>query len=108
MGTERTREEMETFDYDFPAFIARAVSDPAYNATLSEDAPQVTTPFGDMLLFDSRSLHTGEPLLAHTRASMDIRILPVADFDALPLEYRGTGRRRMRYVPGEGYGIDSL
>lgn len=96
---------LSQFDFDFAPFIGRAVNDKPFNYSLNDIAPQVVTKFGQFTAFDSRCIHTGEPLEKHTRASMDIRIIPVKDFEALEVEYQGTGRRRMRYVPGHGYHI---
>lgn len=103
MSVEQSRTVLEPFSYDFTPFIEKAVNEPAFNQSLNAHAPQVDTPFGQMHVFDSRCIHTGEPLRKHTRASIDIRILPVADYNALPVEYQGTGRRRIRYIPGHGY-----
>lgn len=100
---ENSRNILESFDYDFTSFITRAVNDPAYNQSLNPLAPQVETPFGEFLAFDSRCIHTGEPLQDHTRASIDIRIIPVADYSNLKVLYQGTGRRRIRYEPGQAY-----
>ncbi len=100
---ENTRHILHEFNYDFDKLIERVVQDKPFNLDIHKVAPEVTTQFGKMLAFDSRCLHTGEPLDKHTRVSMDIRIIPVADFNALDLEYQGTGRRKMRYVPGQAY-----
>lgn len=102
-SVEASRTILEEFDYDFGPFIDRAVNDPAYNQSLHAVAPQVDTPFGQCFAFDSRCIHTGEPLLAHTRASIDVRIIPVEDFNNLSVLYQGTGRRQIRYEPGEAY-----
>jgi hypothetical protein len=98
-----SRDILTQFGFDFAPFIERAVRDRPFNIRLNDVSPQVTTPMGAFTAFDSRSIHTGEPLALHTRVSIDIRIMPVEDFNALPVEYQGTGRRRMRYVPGQGY-----
>lgn len=94
---------LETFGFDFAPFIERAVVDKEFNNDIDHYAPQVTTAFGKLHAFDSRCIHTGEPLLNHTRASIDIRIIAVEDFHDLEVEYQGSGRRRMRYVPGQAY-----
>lgn len=98
-----SREILEQFGFDFAPFIERAVNDKPFNIRLNDIAPQVMTPLGKFTAFDSRCIHTGEPLQIHTRVSIDVRIMPVEDFNAMPIEYQGTGRRRMRYVPGHGY-----
>lgn len=103
MDVEASRTVLEAFDYDFGPFIDRAIHDKPFDYELNEKAPQVETPLGKMAAFDARCIHTGEPLEQHTRASIDIRIIAVDDFNALPVEYQGTGRRRILYIPGECY-----
>jgi len=102
-----SRDLLAQFGFNFDPFIDRAVKDRAFNMLLNDVSPQVETPLGMFTAFDSRCIHTGEPLQIHTRVSIDVRIMPVEDFAALPVEYQGTGRRRMRYVPGHGYHIHS-
>lgn len=102
-GLQHTRAIFEGFDYDFTPFVEKAINDKEFNTRIHDFAPQVTTPFGKFSAFDSRCIHTGEPLEKHTRASIDIRIMPVEDFEKLDIEYQGTGRRKMRYIPGQAY-----
>lgn len=103
MSVADSREVLEAFDYDFTPFIDRAINDKLFNHALNKRAPQVDTPYGKMRVFDSRAIHTGEPLERHSRASIDIRILPVEDYDNLSIIWQGSGRRKMLYVPGQGY-----
>ena len=67
MNIENTREILNQFDYRFDSFIKNAIAKKSFNEHLSEYAPQVDTNFGESLIFDSRCLHTGEPLIMHTR-----------------------------------------
>lgn len=94
---------LEQFGYDFDAFNDRAINEKSYNLELNRLSPQIQTPFGECIAFDSRAIHTVEPMESHTRVSMDIRILPVEDFENSPVEYQGTGRLRMPFIPGRGY-----
>ncbi len=103
MGLQDSRALLEKFDFNFFSFIDHAIHDKAFNRSLDALSPQVTTPLGKLLAFDARCIHTVEPLERHTRISMDIRIIPVEDFNALTVEYQGTGRRKVRYTPGHGY-----
>lgn len=91
------------YGFDFAPFIESAVTDRQFNERLNALAPQVSTPFGKMLAFDSRCIHTAEPLLRHTRVSIDIRIIAEVDFEASEVLYQGVGRRKIRYLPGEAY-----
>lgn len=63
----------------------------------------VKTPFGSMLAFDSRCIHTTEPMESHTRISMDIRIIAVDDFNKLGKQYVGTGRTKAIFAPAHAY-----
>jgi hypothetical protein len=95
------------FNFDFEPFIKRAVEDAEFNKALYADSMSPATEVGKFIAFDSRCIHTGEPMIDHTRASIDIRIIPVDDFKAQKQIYQGTGRRKIRYVPGDGYNIKS-
>jgi hypothetical protein len=56
-----------------------------------------------MLAFDSRAIHSGEPMQIHTRISMDIRILPLSQYEKMTIEYQGSGRRKILFTPGHCY-----
>lgn len=103
MDVARSREVLESFGYDMDAFIRRCVDEPEFNTALNAFSPQVATPLGAFSLFDSRCIHTAEPLERHTRVSIDVRVIPVADYDALTVLYQGSGRRQVMYSPVEGY-----
>ena len=103
MSLKDSQHVLSEFDFAFKPFIEKAVHDKAFNAELNKVSPQVATPLGKMLVFDSRCIHTAEPMQNHTRASVDIRILPVEDFRNSEVNYQGVGRRKIRYVPGEAY-----
>ena len=103
MNIENTREILNQFDYRFDSFIKNAIAKKSFNEHLSEYAPQVDTNFGESLIFDSRCLHTGEPLIMHTRVSMDIRIISVADYDSENFLFQGQGKMQSIYQPGDAY-----
>lgn len=103
MSLADSQHVLEEFDYDFGPFVEKAIGDAAFNQHLHSVSPQVSTPLGKIFAFDSRCIHTAEPMLSHTRVSIDIRILPLADFEASPVLYQGVGRRKIRYLPGEAY-----
>ena len=59
--------------------------------------------YGQVLLFDSRCIHAS--VLNHsdyTRVSMDVRLIPVIDYEKLPFKYIGTGIRKSEFTP-QGY-----
>ncbi|WP_440652098.1 hypothetical protein [Candidatus Pelagibacter sp. HIMB1542] len=59
--------------------------------------------FGKSVIFDSRCLHSTLPLINHSRASIDVRIIPVSEFKKSKNTYQGTGRKKVLFIPGEGY-----
>jgi hypothetical protein len=94
---------LKSFNYDFPAFIHAAIHDKEFSLHCEALSQANTTPLGKVLAFDSRSIHSGEPLKVHTRASMDIRILPVSRYAKMNIEYQGSGRRKILFAPGHCY-----
>lgn len=64
--------------------------------------------YGKGILFDSRRLHSGQPLENHTRVSIDIRVMPVEVFHKFNHDYQGTGRNRVTFKPGEAYNSKSI
>lgn len=93
--------------FDIQDFIDEAIQNPDFTKTCDEFARPVETEFGKALLFDSRCVHTGEPLKAHTRVSIDLRLVPVEDFERAPFLFQGTGRRRVIFGPGHCYSDQS-
>lgn len=98
-----SKKVLEEFDFDFSKFIHAAINDKEFSSYCESISQEVLTAFGNMLAFDSRCIHTGEPLKTHTRASMDIRILPVAQFEKMDITYQGSGRRKIIFAPGYCY-----
>jgi hypothetical protein len=94
---------LKSYDYDFPTMIEAAIDDKAFSQLCDDLSLPVTTRFGDVLAFDSRSIHSGQPMTIHSRASMDIRILPLSQYEKMDIEYQGSGRRRILFTPGHCY-----
>lgn len=90
-------------NYDFETLVKKAIENKEFNAECSAKAPEVDTSAGEILALDSRCYHSGEPLLNHTRISMDIRIISVADYEKLPIIYQGAGRMKILFAPGGCY-----
>lgn len=103
MSVTDSTEILHDFDYDFPAFINSAIEDKDFSNYCDTVSEPVTTELGKVLAFDSRCVHTGEPLRAHSRASMDIRILPLSQYEKMEIEYQGAGRRKILFAPGHCY-----
>jgi len=103
MSVATSRMVLEQFDYDFGTFIHDAIHDKIFSNYCEKKATPVITPFGKMLAFDSRCIHSGEPMKTHTRISMDIRILPLSQYEKMDIEYQGSGRRKILFTPGHCY-----
>lgn len=103
LSVDASRNILERFDYDFNSFIHGAIHDTNVNQTCESVASPVKTAFGTMLAFDSRCIHSGEPMKKHTRISMDIRILPLSQYEKMNIEYQGSGRRKILFKPGNCY-----
>lgn len=103
LSVPASRTLLEPFDYDFGSFIERAIHDKPFSLGCEQLARPVTTELGRMLAFDSRCIHSGEPMKAHTRISMDIRILPLTQYEKMTIEYQGSGRRKILFAPGHCY-----
>lgn len=91
-------------DYDFDAFALRTQTDEAFSRACAAASRPVELEPGQFLMFDPRCLHaTQYNDTDATRISIDFRVIPVAEFDRIKNEYRGTGRRRMLFAPGHYY-----
>ena len=64
--------------------------------------------YGQAILFDSRRLHSSQPLENHTRVSIDIRVMPAEVFHKFNHDYQGTGRNRVTFKPGDAYNSKSI
>lgn len=103
MNVDNSKKIIESCHYNFNELIKRAIDDHAFTEQCNKLSAPVTTDFGKLLMFDSRCIHTGEPLIWHSRVSMDIRIIPVSRFERLSIEYQGSGRRKILFSPGHCY-----
>lgn len=103
MDCASSRKLLERFNYSFPNFVDHAINDKSLTKECDQYAKEVTTVLGNMFAFDSRCIHTGEPMINHTRISMDIRILPVSQYEKMQIQYQGVGRRKILFAPGHCY-----
>jgi len=77
------------------------------NELAKEDAKSVKCLPGEAIMFDSRCLHSAIPLRDHTRISIDVRIMPKKIFHNFNRVYAGTGRKKIKFIPGEAYSLNS-
>lgn len=95
---------LESLGYDFATFALRVQKDEAFWQACAKKMHPAELEYGELLLFDPRCLHaTQNNDTDSTRISMDVRVILRRQFEKLPLEYRGTGRRRMLFAPGHYY-----
>ncbi len=60
-------------------------------------------------MFDSRCVHAGPPnSTPATRVTFDTRLLPVAELATQSNRYRGRGRRRAAFVPGDYFSTEAV
>ncbi|HEU5281039.1 MAG TPA: hypothetical protein VFU82_03555 [Gammaproteobacteria bacterium] len=103
LNVSDSRNLLKNYDYNFESFINDAIHNPNLTQQCENHAFNVNANLGELFAFDSRCIHSGEPLKSHTRISLDIRILPVSRFDEMDIEYQGSGRRKILFTPGHCY-----
>ncbi|MBU6140090.1 MAG: hypothetical protein KGP29_00840 [Proteobacteria bacterium] len=104
MDVNESKEILKPYDFDIFKYYAevRNHSSQAFKVT-SEKAKPVTTEFGQILLFDVRSLHSTMPMHQQTRVSMDVRIIFDEDKNNHPFAHTGLGRMKTPFEPGAYY-----
>jgi hypothetical protein len=91
-------------DFDFEKLATLVQYDEAFGARCGAAAKSLQLAYGEYVMFDPRCLHaTQDNDTAHTRISIDLRVLPQGAEREMRIEYRGTGRRRMLFAPGHYY-----
>lgn len=95
-------------NHDFNSLINKAINDKSFTRKCEEVSWQAKTPLGNMLVFDPRCLHTGEPMKDHTRVSIDIRIITAEDYSKMKIAYRGAGRSKALFEPGHSYSKETV
>jgi sporadic carbohydrate cluster 2OG-Fe(II) oxygenase len=103
-GLEDSIEILEGLSYDFEKLAWRVQHDEPFWQSCAAKMRPVELQYGQYLLFDPRCLHaTQNNVTDSTRISTDVRIILRRHMEALPIEYRGTGRLRMLFAPGHYY-----
>ncbi len=93
--------ELDKLGLDFSRLAGEVQTDEVLAARCHAISHSVDLPYGQVLAFDPRCLHaTQYNDTDHTRISFDFRVLPLDDYEAMSLEYRGTGRRQMLFRRG--------
>jgi ectoine hydroxylase-related dioxygenase (phytanoyl-CoA dioxygenase family) len=90
--------------FDFENFATKVQYDDAFAADCATFIRPVEMKYGQYVMFDPRCIHaTQNNRTNHTRISIDLRVLPQSQYDRMRMDYRGTGRLRMRFAPGHYY-----
>ena len=113
MGIDKSLRWYSAYGFNFDKFIEMSWSaNSIFNdyGFLESDELKITN--DELFVFDSRCIHTGESRQHDddytTRISLDVRIIPVEDYewkvlDGRPL-YRGKGRMGAEFRPGGKFG----
>jgi hypothetical protein len=104
MSVNESKEILKPYDFDIFKYYAevRNHDSKAFEIT-DKKAKPVTTEFGQILLFDIRSLHSTMPMHQQTRVSMDVRIIFDEDKNNHPFAHTGLGRMKTPFEPGKYY-----
>ncbi len=104
MSVSDSKKILEPYDFDIFKYYAevRDHDNPAFKITDDKSKP-VSTDFGEILLFDLRSIHSTMPMSGQTRVSMDVRIIFDEDKNNHPFAHTGLGRMKTPFEPGKYY-----
>jgi hypothetical protein len=95
---------LESLDLDFARLADGAQHDPDIARRCAEISRPAELAYGEILAFDPRCVHATQfNRTGWTRISFDFRVVPMDDYRAMRMTYRGTGRRRMLFRQGHYY-----
>ncbi len=95
---------LESYGWNLDRYGEDLQTSEALQERCASIAKPVTMEYGEVLLFDSRCIHLSPKNETDTtRVSFDFRVVPVEDFAALPVIYRGTGRTKSVFERGGYY-----
>jgi ectoine hydroxylase-related dioxygenase (phytanoyl-CoA dioxygenase family) len=95
---------LRRYDFDFKAYAEAVQTSDALQDELNDLSFVIEGELGEAVLFDSRCLHVLQNnQTEHSRASMDLRVMPHREYQALDMKYVGTGRRLMPFTTGQYY-----
>jgi len=95
---------LESYGWNLDRYGDELQSNEALQGRCAAIAKPIAMDYGEVLLFDSRCIHLAPKNETDTtRVSLDFRVVPVADFTALPVVYRGTGRTKSVFERGGYY-----
>jgi hypothetical protein len=101
---ETSIELLESVDLDFGRFVHLVQNDAAFRQRCHDSSAPVELDYGQFVAFDSRCIHAPQHNVSDlTRVSLECRLVPLEDYAAMRLSYRGTGQRRMPFTRGGYY-----
>ena len=96
-------------NFDFELFAQRVQYDSGFVNSIRRSAAPIELDRGQFITFDPRCLHgTQYNDTPSTRISIDARVLAVETYKNTKRRYRGTGRRRLQFIPGQYFDSDPV
>lgn len=104
MDIEKSLQLLDEYDNDMESIHAAIWKDDKVKKFCDNNCSVVTVDKGQFILFDSRCIHAAILNESdYTRVSMDVRVISENEYNNLPINYVGTGRRQSKFVPGDYY-----
>ncbi len=98
MDLSKSCELLESFNFNVDQLMSKSCASEAFHQKVTD----VDVDCGEVLVFDSRLIHSALPIINKTRVSLDVRILFLEDKKLHPYQHRSTGGRKVLFEPG-GY-----
>lgn len=99
---EKIGHDVDAYHRGFDAFRHALTSDIELQRDLLAACRPVELRYGEMVIFDTRCLHTpAENKEAETRISFDFRLIEVGDYAGLRREYVSAGRSGRKFTRGD-------
>lgn len=98
MDLSKSCELLESFDFNVDQLMSKSSDSTVFHQKVTD----VDVDCGEVLVFDSRLIHSALPIINKTRVSLDVRILFLEDKKLHPYQHQSTGGRRLLFEPG-GY-----
>tara|TARA_Y100000590_G_C15634080_1_gene982287 strand:+ start:14 stop:883 length:870 start_codon:yes stop_codon:yes gene_type:complete len=103
MSLSNTKKSLIKYGYNLDYLLSECINKRNINFKFNPISNKVNTQYGKMLAFDARCLHSSEIMISQTRASIDVRIIPVKEFSKMKYKHQGLGKRKILFEPGGCY-----
>lgn len=101
MNLKKSRDAVAGIDYDLSKLSQHLQGNQEVLTKSVDQSWDVSTDFGRALAFDGRCIHSTIPIQHQTRVSIDIRVIPIRDYESLDYVFTGYGNRPMDFAPGD-------